>query len=80
MKLTLDVRYPDDYPDALPELSIEAVEGEVDDGEIEHLLNELRSVVCVSYMPQKKIRQSQTILMLLFFRINAASKARLGVI
>lgn len=53
VKLTLYVRYPDDYPDVLPELSIEAVEGEVDDGEIDHLLNELRSVVCVSHMPQK---------------------------
>lgn len=50
VKLTLDVRYPDDYPDVLPELSLEPVEGEVDDGEIDHLLGELRSVVCVYYM------------------------------
>lgn len=45
VKLTLDVQYPDDYPDVLPELSLELTEGEVDDEEIEQLLGELRSVV-----------------------------------
>ncbi|EKM55426.1 uncharacterized protein PHACADRAFT_195458 [Phanerochaete carnosa HHB-10118-sp] len=44
VKLTLDVRYPDNYPDTLPELSLEPLEGEVDDSEIEHLISELHKV------------------------------------
>lgn len=35
----------DDYPDILPELSLNAVEGEVDSNEVTELLGELRTVV-----------------------------------
>ncbi|GLB34978.1 putative RWD [Lyophyllum shimeji] len=44
LKLTLCVHYTDAYPDALPELSLRAVEGEVDDEEMEAVLEELRAV------------------------------------
>lgn len=44
VKLTLDVRYPDGYPDVLPELSLEPLEGEVDEREIQHLIEELLKV------------------------------------
>jgi hypothetical protein len=45
VKLTLDVRYPDGYPDTLPELSLEPLEGELEDNELQHLLQELNRVV-----------------------------------
>ena len=45
MKLALDVRYPDGYPDTLPELSIEPTEGDIEEDEVEHLLGELKKVV-----------------------------------
>jgi len=38
------VQYPDDYPDVLPDLSLEAVEGSVEEDEVEQLLDELRTV------------------------------------
>jgi len=44
VKLTLDVRYPDDYPDVLPELALEPLEGDIHDEEIEQLLVELTAV------------------------------------
>ncbi|KAK7693569.1 hypothetical protein QCA50_003138 [Cerrena zonata] len=43
-KLTLSVHYPDGYPDALPDLSIEATEGELSDHETEELLKGLKAV------------------------------------
>lgn len=46
VKLVLDVRYPDDYPDVIPELSLEPEEGDFSASELENLLNGLRSVVC----------------------------------
>ena len=45
MKLTLNVRYPDGYPDTLPELILEPTEGELEDDELQHLLQELDRVV-----------------------------------
>ena len=45
MKLILDVRYPEGYPDTLPELSIEPLEGELEDEDVQHLLQELNKVV-----------------------------------
>ncbi|KAJ7285858.1 hypothetical protein C8J57DRAFT_1050408 [Mycena rebaudengoi] len=46
VKLTLQVHYTSQYPDALPELSLNAVEGEIQDSEINELLDDLRAVVC----------------------------------
>ncbi|KAF8136336.1 RWD-domain-containing protein [Boletus edulis] len=40
-KLKLTVNYPDDYPDALPELRLEAVDGEINESESKVLLNDL---------------------------------------
>ncbi len=45
MKLTLDVKYPEEYPDALPELSLEIVDGELEEEELEQLLAEMHTVV-----------------------------------
>ena len=45
VKLTLDVRYPDDYPEVLPELELEPAEGDFDDDELSHLREELHTVV-----------------------------------
>ncbi|TCD69716.1 hypothetical protein EIP91_006483 [Steccherinum ochraceum] len=42
--LALNVVYPDEYPDVLPELSLEAVEGEVTDEEEANLLDGMRTV------------------------------------
>ena len=47
VKLALDVTYPENYPDVLPELSLEAIEGELEDTEIEQLMEDLRTVVSV---------------------------------
>lgn len=46
VKLVLEVQYTDDYPDTLPELSLELMEGSIEDDEIENLLADLRRVVC----------------------------------
>lgn len=43
--LALNVVYPDEYPDTLPELSLEAVEGEVTEQEVANLLDEMKTVV-----------------------------------
>lgn len=45
VRLALDVTYPDDYPDVLPELSLHALEGELKDGEVEQLLKDLQALV-----------------------------------
>ena len=39
------MHYADSYPDELPQLSLEPLEGEVDDEEIISLLNSARAVV-----------------------------------
>ncbi|KIJ17390.1 hypothetical protein PAXINDRAFT_168068 [Paxillus involutus ATCC 200175] len=43
-KLKLSVDYPDDYPDALPKLELEAVDGELDESESDTLLQSLADV------------------------------------
>jgi len=45
VKLTLRVHYADGYPETLPELSLDAVDGDVDDDEVTELLSELWAVV-----------------------------------
>ncbi|KAJ6596868.1 RWD-domain-containing protein [Mycena vulgaris] len=46
LKITLEVQYPPQYPDVLPELSLHAIEGEgeIEDSEISDLLKDLRAV------------------------------------
>ncbi|KAF9069657.1 RWD-domain-containing protein [Rhodocollybia butyracea] len=44
IKLTLSVHYTEDYPDALPELSLAPLEGDVEQAEIDKLLEELTKV------------------------------------
>ncbi|THU90714.1 RWD domain-containing protein [Dendrothele bispora CBS 962.96] len=44
LKLRLHVHYMDDYPDTLPELSLDSLGGEVDASETAHLINELKKV------------------------------------
>jgi len=46
LKITLEVQYPPQYPDVLPELSLHTIEGEgeIEDSEINDLLNDLRAV------------------------------------
>ncbi|TDL27448.1 RWD-domain-containing protein [Rickenella mellea] len=44
IKVTLTVRYTNSYPDAVPELSLEPLEGEIDDGEIEYLVKQINTV------------------------------------
>ncbi|KIJ69440.1 hypothetical protein HYDPIDRAFT_24279 [Hydnomerulius pinastri MD-312] len=43
-KLKLSVNYTDDYPDSLPELELEAVDGEIDESEHSDLLQGLADV------------------------------------
>jgi RWD domain len=45
--LSLTVYYTDDYPDELPKLSLEPLEGEVDEEEIDGLLDSARAVVSI---------------------------------
>jgi hypothetical protein len=45
VKLQLTVNYPDDYPDVIPELKIEAIEGVLENGEEEKLLGDLQTMV-----------------------------------
>ena len=45
VKLTLDVKYSADYPDTLPELSLETIDGELEENEVDQLLTEMRTVV-----------------------------------
>ncbi|OSD01612.1 RWD-domain-containing protein [Trametes coccinea BRFM310] len=44
LALALDVEYTDGYPDSLPNFSLEATEGELDEAEIKHLHDELQKV------------------------------------
>jgi hypothetical protein len=41
------VCYTDGYPDKLPDLSLKAIEGELEDDELDSLLRELRTIVCI---------------------------------
>ncbi|KIY64923.1 RWD-domain-containing protein [Cylindrobasidium torrendii FP15055 ss-10] len=43
VKVYLRVSYPDGYPDVVPNMSLEAVDGELEDGESERLLDALKS-------------------------------------
>jgi len=45
VKLELHVHFSDDYPDVLPDLTLSPLEGEVDESEMVHLLDELKKVV-----------------------------------
>jgi hypothetical protein len=45
VKLTLEVHYPTEYPEVLPELSISPVEGLLEESEQAELLKELSIVV-----------------------------------
>jgi len=45
VRLSLDVKYPEGYPDQLPELSAEPIEGDIADDELNQLLNGLRTLV-----------------------------------
>ncbi|KAA1471194.1 RWD-domain-containing protein [Dentipellis sp. KUC8613] len=44
LKLELTVQYPDEYPDALPSMELEAIEGELEDNEASGLLDGMRVV------------------------------------
>ncbi|KAI0336428.1 RWD-domain-containing protein [Cubamyces sp. BRFM 1775] len=44
LALALNVEYTDGYPDVLPNFSLEATEGELDQSEVDHLHDELRKV------------------------------------
>ncbi|KII88544.1 hypothetical protein PLICRDRAFT_161745 [Plicaturopsis crispa FD-325 SS-3] len=44
LKLSLGVHYPDGYPDVLPDLSLDAVEGTLEDSERTTLLDELKTM------------------------------------
>ena len=50
MKLALDVHYNDDYPETLPDLSLEPVEGDVTEDEIDELLQSMKTVVRCSFL------------------------------
>jgi hypothetical protein len=50
VKLSLSIHYPEGYPDVLPELELEAVEGDVNEKEIEGLLDELKTSVSNSFL------------------------------
>ncbi|KAF8228188.1 RWD domain-containing protein [Tricholoma matsutake] len=44
LRLTLCVHYTEEYPDRVPDMTLRAVEGQVDDQELQSLLLELRKV------------------------------------
>lgn len=43
--MTLRVHYGPEYPDALPDLSLDAVDGDLEDSEHDALMEDLRTVV-----------------------------------
>ena len=45
------MQYPNDYPDALPELKLTPVEGDITESEIEALVKDLIAVVCLFDLP-----------------------------
>ncbi|KAF9464676.1 RWD-domain-containing protein [Collybia nuda] len=60
LKLTLCVHYTDEYPNVLPELSLQPVEGRVDDEEIDGLLKELGGVVRANTPGEENIGMAMT--------------------
>jgi hypothetical protein len=51
VKLALTVHYIDNYPDELPELSLDPIEGEVDEDEIKTLLDSAQAIVSMLTHP-----------------------------
>lgn len=49
VKLSLSVQYPDGYPDVIPELTLESLEGELEESEASSLLDGMRAVVCLHF-------------------------------
>jgi len=47
-KISLKVHYTDDYPQTIPELSLEPIETYFTDGELDELICELQNVVCLN--------------------------------
>lgn len=45
VKLSFKVLYTNTYPDSLPELSLETLEGEIDQDDIDSLIDQLKAVV-----------------------------------
>lgn len=45
MTLRFSVQYPDDYPEVLPEMDLEPIEGEWENGEYNEMMADLKSVV-----------------------------------
>ena len=48
VKLLLKITYPDSYPDVMPEMTISPTEGELETSEMDSLIDQLKSVVCLS--------------------------------
>lgn len=46
MKVLLNVRYTPGYPNEVPELSIEPVEEDLEEEEIDELINGMKAIVC----------------------------------
>jgi len=78
LQLTLTVHYTEGYPDELPVLTVEAIEGELDDDELESLLNELRAVgeenlgMAMTFTLVSHLREQLTSLV----RLRAENKAK----
>ena len=60
VKLKLTVNYTDDYPDALPELRLVAVDGETNESESEALLKGLLDVVCRGFRSKDRLFEYTT--------------------
>lgn len=50
VKLLLRIVYPEAYPDVTPEMILSPTEGELETSEMDSLINQLKSVVCVSWL------------------------------
>ena len=55
VRVKLSVNYTDDYPDVLPELRLEAVDGEINESESKALLKALLGVVCCGFCPKDRM-------------------------
>jgi hypothetical protein len=51
VKLALTVHYTDNYPDELPQFSLDPIEGEVDEDEVKALLDNAQAVVSMLAHP-----------------------------
>ena len=51
VKLTLTVHFTEDYPDTLPDLSLEAIEGTLNDDELHCLMRDMRTVARTFLVP-----------------------------